>query len=115
MNYIRAILFTQEQKEFIKEKYLDNWTIKKIGEVFNVTRSPIRRVLLEYNIPIRKITSRYYADYNIFEDINTAEKAYWLGFLAADGCNYQRKQNATISLRLSQKDINHLEKFKKFL
>ena len=43
-----------------------------------------------------------------FSDINTEEKAYWLGFMAADGS--VNKTGIVINL----KDIgtNHLEKFK---
>lgn len=51
---------------------------------------------------------------NIFSLIDTEEKAYWLGFLYADG--YIRKgENNHISIVLQQRDINHLVKFKKFL
>ena len=43
-----------------------------------------------------------------FSDINTEEKAYWLGFMAADG-----SVNKTgIVINLKDIDTNHLEKFK---
>lgn len=44
---------------------------------------------------------------NYFKNINTKEKAYWLGFLAADGYITKNK----ISLQLSSKDKKWLEKF----
>lgn len=51
---------------------------------------------------------------NIFSLIDTEEKAYWLGFLYADG--YIRKgENNYIGIALQQRDVNHLVKFKKFL
>lgn len=36
---------------------------------------------------MQKITKqrKYYFDNNIFSKIDTAEKAYWIGFLYADG------------------------------
>ena len=37
-----------------------------------------------------------------------------MGFIAADGCNYQREHNASIVLNIHQKDIDHLQKFKEF-
>lgn len=48
------------------------------------------------------LNSRY------FETIDTAEKAYWLGFLYADGC---LKKNSTLQLCLSTKDESLVFKF----
>lgn len=50
---------------------------------------------------------------NIFEKIDTEEKAYWLGFLYADG-SVGSKENK-IELGLAEKDLKQIEKFKKFL
>lgn len=50
-----------------------------------------------------------------FNKIDTEEKAYWLGFLMADGCIHQRNGQDRLSLVVSIKDKNHLEKFKKSL
>ena len=48
-----------------------------------------------------------------FEVIDTEEKAYWLGFIAADG--NVRKDFLKMRIELNIKDKNHLEKFKKSL
>lgn len=48
-----------------------------------------------------------------FKDIDTEEKAYWLGFLYADGCVFSSKNR--ISLGIHIKDFDHLEKLKKSL
>ena len=45
--------------------------------------------------------------------MNTEEQFYWLGFMYADG-NISKEGNR-IEMRLSINDINHLEKFRKFL
>lgn len=50
---------------------------------------------------------------NIFSEINTEEKAYWLGFMYADG-NVGTNCNS-ISLELAVKDEAHLLKFNTFL
>ena len=52
-------------------------------------------------------------DINIFKNINSEEKAYWLGFLYADG-NVSLKDNS-IELSLQSLDIEHLYKFKSFI
>lgn len=48
-----------------------------------------------------------------FEKINTEEKAYWLGFLYADGSVNSKEDK--IELGLAEKDLHHIEKFKAFL
>ena len=53
-------------------------------------------------------------DYNrhIFENIDSEEKAYWLGFIEADGC---LTSEYTLSINLAEKDRDQLEKFCSFL
>lgn len=46
---------------------------------------------------------------NFFDSIDTEEKAYWLGFVYADGCVWKDK---TLTIHLNSKDVQHLEKFK---
>ena len=48
-----------------------------------------------------------------FEIIDTEEKAYWLGFLYADGS--VGSTDNRIELGLAEKDLNHIEKFKEFI
>lgn len=59
---------------------------------------------------------KYDVDENYFENINTEEKSYWLGFLYADG--YVRMKNdrsGELKLKLKRSDKNHIELFKKCL
>lgn len=50
-----------------------------------------------------------------FNKIDTEEKAYWLGFLLADGCVHERPGQDRISLVVSIKDKDHLKKFKEHI
>lgn len=113
---MRKIEFSQEQIEDILNKYQNNWSQQKIADFYQVSRTVIKRILETQNegIIIRNRTSKYQYQQDIFEIVDTAEKAYWLGFLAADGCNYQREHNASIIINISEKDIEHLNKFKQF-
>ena len=60
-----------------------------------------------------KSSHQYALDEHVFDSIDTEEKAYWLGFLMADGYNHESR--TAICLRLQAEDVEILEKFKKFL
>lgn len=113
---MKKIVFTSNELEQILNLYQhEGMGMAKIGTMFNVSKTVISRVLKENGVKIKQDNHVYKADYRIFENINTPEKAYWLGFIAADGCVYDRPQNATIKITIHEKDKAHLEKFKKFL
>jgi hypothetical protein len=54
---------------------------------------------------------KYTLNENFFENIDSEEKAYWLGFISADGCiNRNRHGNYIyLSVALNNKDHHHLE------
>lgn len=53
---------------------------------------------------------RYKHNHEAFRNITTEQEAYWLGFLLADGSNYDNKD-----LRVDIKDAGHLEKLSKLI
>ena len=53
---------------------------------------------------------KYNVNDSYFEKIDTEHKAYWLGFIYADG--FINTTEDVIGISLSKEDINHLEKFK---
>jgi len=60
------------------------------------------------------LTRRYTYNRKFFQNIDNEDKAYWLGFIAADGyithtCSY------CIGIELQKEDIAHLKKFNKTL
>lgn len=65
-----------------------------------------------YNIYMNR---KYCINANVFKGCDTPETAYWIGFLMADGSIRQNKNNYTLRLGLSGKDINHLMKFQAFI
>ena len=54
----------------------------------------------------------------MFDSIDTEEKAYWLGFIYADGnimTVTKKIQTYTLNITLKNSDIEHLHKFNTFM
>ena len=91
--------------------YKDGLSIMEVCKKFDVHVTVLRPRLKELGI-YRNEQPRYQADYDFFEVIDTEEKAYWLGFIAADGCV---KGLRSMKIGISSIDIEVLEKFKESL
>jgi len=99
------------QDELVIERYKELKNLKKVAKSFGVSLRPIYRILNRNNI---ELTNRIYeVNHNFFSTIDTEEKAYWLGFLFADGCVRTGNTGSQLVLKLSVKDLEHLKKFKK--
>ena len=90
--------------------YIENEiSIKKCSEKFGIGASTLSRYLKKEEIEVKKINlKRYSYNEDYFQVIDSENKAYWLGFIAADGC-INKTNNLEISLAI--KDRTHLEKF----
>ena len=109
-NY-KKYLFSDEQKELIKQLYQDGNSTVSIGKMFSVSHKTIAKILEEFNISRTGVGRRQYAlNENYFDVIDTPNKAYILGFLYADGCNFPKK--STISMSLDEGDKEILEKIR---
>lgn len=94
----------------IIERYRELKNIKKVAKSFGVSLRPIKRIL--ENNDVKLTNRRYDVNHSYFEVISTEERAYWLGFLYADGCVRKTKSGGQLVLKLSNKDKNHLNLFK---
>lgn len=100
-------------REILEQLYLnEKRTLKEIREIFGVTEGVLNRWLKESNIDKRNKNQKYTFNENIFDSINTPEKAYWLGFVWCDGyvIHRDKRNEYSIKLQLSMKDVEHLEK-----
>lgn len=68
---------------------------------------------MELNKKHMGLNRKYYFNTSCFKVIDTEEKAYWLGYLMADG--HVRCRKGGNSFCLTSIDYDHLEKFKSFL
>lgn len=102
--------WSDDEISFVKENYMEMKTID-ISQMLNRTASAIE--LKARKLGLKK--HPYTCDYHYFDEINTEEKAYWLGFLTADGwINKNDKSNAGVTgIELQYGDLNHLKKFNK--
>lgn len=89
----------------------DGYKCKEIATMLTLDRHNVGRWLRKEGYEYSKV-NKANIDSSIFDIIDTEEKAYWLGFLFADG--YVSK-NTEFELALGLKDVSHLYKFKRFL
>ena len=56
---------------------------------------------------------KYTINHNAFDNLNSEEVCYWVGFIAADGS--LDIKNKVLTIKLAPKDYGHLVKFSKFI
>jgi hypothetical protein len=102
-----------------KLKYLYNdkkMTIKQIANYYNINVKTVFRNMKEYGIRRRIPNKKYNYNEDIFDDLYNEEVCYWLGFIYADGwISLTTKKSKRLSIELSYKDKNHLQKFCTFI
>ena len=104
-----VIAWTNEQVAYIIDKYTkENYTLKQLGREFGCNYGTIRNLLNKHNIDSRGNKQGYPRDEFYFYAIDTPEKAYWLGFLYADGCVHNNFYEISINIT----DEEHVKKFK---
>lgn len=107
----KKVIFSEEQIKDIIERYSKGESTIVISKIYNVGHQTIGRLLKENNI--KPSNRKHHYDEKIFDKIDSAEKAYWIGFIAADG--YVNERKAFMRIKLQESDKSHLEKFIKFI
>ena len=85
---------------------------KKISQIIGVSQSRISRIINQCGLKRDKSVlnlNKRSIDINYFEKIDNYDKAYWLGFICADGSINKTNNKMT----LVSKDLENIEKFKK--
>ena len=108
----------QGEELFIDEKL----SVTQICNKLHIGRKEFTSWLKDRGHPIQKDGKKYHYNESFFEVIDTEEKAYWLGFLYADGCvmerinlKTQKRKGGSISVGLCQEDKKHLDKLQSSL
>ncbi|WP_404323938.1 hypothetical protein LG298_09795 [Cytobacillus firmus] len=98
--------------------YVSGLSTLKIGEKFKVSPSTVSRLFTRMGLEMRSnsLNSRKYkVNHDYFEEIDTEEKAYWLGFIYADGYLTTRDGRQMFGVSIASKDRNLLELLNKSL
>lgn len=110
----------QEIQKQIIEDYKNNFSIRELNKKYGYSRPGLSKFLEEKEVKTIKGNHyrKYFHNENFFENIDTEEKAYWLGFMFADGYivnnefNYGQDQ---FGISLAIDSLDAIEKFKKSL
>lgn len=99
-------------REWLKQAIEKLGSINKISEVYNMPRVSVTRYAQRFGLYTPKFSrsAKNVINENYFENINDANKAYWLGFAMADGCMYHFQDNKRkeFSIKLQSDDYKHL-------
>lgn len=109
-----SIIWTESQIAYIINEYNSTHSTVTIAEKFGTNPQMIRNVLRKNRVTILSLSElgmlKYPRNSNYFEKIDTPAKAYWLGFLYADGYIGKGKDKR-VRITLKKDDEQHLNKF----
>lgn len=103
-------------KEQVENMYKELKSTSKMSDVMNCSKQTVIRLMDLYSIKrnIKIGNKKHFFNESYFEVIDTEEKAYWLGFIMADGCVYIGTGNTKrLQINLKYDDVSHLNKFQK--
>ena len=103
-------LTEDEEKQVFNER--ENGSSRKDTlSKWGISSRHYRDIVLKCGGEFRKVESWYRFNENYFEKIDTEDKAYFLGFIVADGC----VSDNTNTIKIIQKETDILYEFKKFV
>lgn len=110
-----------QEKEIIRQYQEDGLSMAKLGKIWGCDPSTVKNIMNAYNVQGRTLSEarrnflNYSIDENVFSNIDSADKAYWLGVMYSDGYISKTKYTNKFGLSVAERDVEWLEKFKKFL
>lgn len=102
-------IWTKQDYDFLINHYQD-MSYKQIGQIINKTRSAIQNKVRILGL---QKPDKYTYNHNFFKKIDEECKAYWLGFLYADGYISKTNSGYCCGIELKANDSDHLKKFNK--
>ena len=117
VNFSKNFLDNKERNDKVIKMYKEGYSMYMIGKVMKCPNY-VSKILKAYGIEYKNKSQfrKKHIDENIFNKIDTQEKAYWLGMLYADGyITLYHKKGQRYTVELCLKDKEHIEKFIDFL
>lgn len=110
-------LLSEEEKQNIIIDYQNNISLRELEKKYHHTRSNLSKWLETIGIKTTKGNHyrKYFHQEDFFETIDTEEKAYWLGFMFADGYiinNENKYGEDQFGLSVAADSADVIEKFK---
>lgn len=105
---IKQRMIDDAVREYASLPLLDR-NIRSISKKYGINYKTLTKYLKLNDVEINKHINACHFKYDFFHTIDTEEKAYWFGFLCADGTVSSRTNEVRLGLAL--KDIDHLQKF----
>ena len=105
-----------EEEELISlyERYKNGKTLTKLSKEIGIDQKILSQSFKEHGFKMKSGSRTYFLNEDYFSEIDTSNKAYWLGFIAADGCLTKtggHKTENVLVINLNIRDKEHLEKF----
>lgn len=94
----------------IIRRYESGESGRRICKNYDVHNTTIYNILRDHGVKARS-SRRYQCNQHFFDRIDSETKAYWLGFIGADGNVSANPKSATLTISLSAKDREHLLRF----
>ena len=119
----KKVIWTNELIQDLIEKYKSGITVENLEKIFHTRK--VSKILKDNGVEIKKGGARpnsgpkrkYSVNENYFEQIDSKDKAYFLGFIYADGYIFNRRSRKLGQnlLSICQQEPEPLEKFKKYI
>jgi hypothetical protein len=101
----------EKYKDKIIESYLNRESTQSISERYFCSQQTISRFLKKNGVNVTKKRCRKNINSNYFDEIDSSIKAYFLGFIAADGSIFKTKNNKVVfSISIQSSDVAILNK-----
>ena len=110
----RKLITKEIRDEILRRNKEESLTIKELCKEYGFYYTSFFNHLKRNNIQTDVITNKSKINHYYFSEIDTEEKAYFLGLLFADGYIEapNKNSNGRVSLKLSEPDLYMVEKFK---
>jgi hypothetical protein len=109
----RRKTLTESQINDVVSAYASGISSSEVGQRFGMSRDRVKYYVgMHGSLHTPSSAQRKYSlNEDAFDVIDNETAAYWLGFIAADGCVHDH----TLKVALSQRDLGHLERFRDWI